>query len=96
MQICGVTPLLCISGVTPLLRINGVTPLSIHWYGVVKAHVIACSVIKTIPNNHPSGAAYDTETQKHDIGTVDLENSYWNSMGGMWAGTSNSLLLMST
>ena len=53
-------------------------------YGAVKTHIIACGVIKTTPNNHPSHVGYDTETHKHDTGPVDLENSYWNNTDRKW------------
>ena len=49
-----------------------------HKSGVIKPHLVACGVIKTIPNNHTSHVTYDTKTRAYDTGTVDLEKSYWN------------------
>ena len=54
---------------------------NIPWYGTVKTHIIACGVVKTTPNNHPSHVGCDTSAQVCDTSAVDLENSYWNSMG---------------
>ena len=51
---------------------------------VVKTHIAAGGVDKTIPNNHPSHVAYDTGTHKLDTGTVDLEKTCWNSTDRKW------------
>ena len=50
---------------------------NIHGYWVVKTHIIACGVIKTTLNNHPSHVGWDTRPQFRDTRPVDLENSYW-------------------
>ena len=49
---------------------------------VVKTHITACSVDKTIPNNHPSHVACDTSAQACDTGAVDLEKTCWINMAG--------------
>ena len=62
----------------------------------VKTHIIACGVDKTISNNHPSHVGCDTKTLGCDTGTVDLENSYWNSMERKPGHTDTYLLLWFT
>ena len=46
----------------------------------MKTHIIACGVIKTTPNNHPSHVVCYTSAQVCDTSAVDLENLHWNNM----------------
>ena len=57
---------------------NSIEEYTLIW--VVKTHIIACGVIKTLPNNHSSHVGYDTRPLVYDTRPVDLENSYWNRM----------------
>ena len=54
---------------------------NIAWYGTVKTHIIACGVIITTLNYHPSHVICDPSAQVCDTSAVDLENVCRNSMG---------------
>ena len=56
--------------------------------------MVACGVVKTIPNNHPCHVAYDTSAQLHDTSAVDLEKTYWKSTGGKYCRSLVLILLM--
>ena len=62
---------------------------------VVKTYIIACGVIKTTLNNHPSHVGYDTSTQVPDTSPVDQENSHWINMAKKPGHYTYLLLLMS-
>ena len=51
---------------------------------VVKTHITACGVDKTVLNNHPIHVSCDTRPQACDTGPVDLEKTCWINTGDKW------------